>query len=134
MKINRKREIWGKVNEVDMRKKIVYWCIYFILLIGGMVVSFKVLLLENTTIFLLGLIWIWTGTSLILKQNPYYGQKYSRKYQILLSISAIGLGIVWSIISFISLSNETVPMIFVSLPFVLFDFWIFLHKNDDSNE
>lgn len=112
-----------------IEKKIIYWSVYIILLIGGMGLSlFEVFLLENTVIFLFGLMWIWIGISLILKVNPYFGQKYKRKYQILFSVTVIGLGIAWDIVSLMPLSKEGIPMIFVSMLFLILCLWIVFFK------
>ena len=76
--------------------------------------------------FLFGLMWIWTGLSLICRINPYYAQKYERRHQFLFDISSVGMGISWNIISLTHLSNQAIPMILISSPFLISDLIIFL--------
>lgn len=104
----------------DTRKKWTYWGVYFILIVGGAVMSvFKILLIMNTAVFLLGLMWVWNGFSLLLKVNPYYAQQYGRKSQLGVAAAFCVLGVVWIGISFTALSNRALPMIFVSVPFII---------------
>ena len=108
-------------------KKVIYWCVYVILLLSGICIKISnIIPVKNTTIFLFGLMWIWTGLSLICRINPYYAQKYERRYQFLFAVFSVGIGISWNIISLTYLSNQAIPMILISMPFLIADFILFL--------
>lgn len=101
-------------------KKLIYWIGYLLLLAAGICLSAsKILPICNTAIFLLGLYWLWNAITLYLHWNPAFAQKYPRRAQLGFAAASTGLGIVWIIISFFALSNEALPMILVSLPFVI---------------
>jgi hypothetical protein len=116
-------------------KKPIYWVIYMVLFIGGLALSrFRVLPVVNTTIFLFGFMWIWNGVSLLLCVNPYYGQKYGRTAQIVFSLADIGLGITWFILSQTQLSQQGLPVLLVSFPFVAIDgFLFFRHRRKQES-
>ena len=61
-----------------------------------------------------------------LPDNPYHAQKYERRHQFLFAISSVGMGISWNIISLTHLSNQAIPMILISSPFLISDLIIFL--------
>lgn len=110
----------------DSVRKVIYWSVYIVLLLGGLYLKIKnAISVENTTIFLFGLMWIWMSVSLLFQINPYYTQKYERKHQVLFAISSLGMGISWSIVSLTQFSNQAMPMILISIPFLIFDAFIF---------
>lgn len=109
-------------------KKLIYWTVYGIFLAVGIVLSiFCVLPVKNTTTLLFGLMWFWMGVSLILKVNPHYAQKYERKDQLVISVTTIGLGVVWSVLSCTSLSDQAIPLILICVPFLIPMFLIHYH-------
>ncbi len=106
-------------------KKFIYWIGYLLLLAVGIWLSAsKILSISNTAIFLLGLYWIWNAITLYLRWNPAFAQKYPRRAQLGFAAASAGLGIAWVAISFFALSNEALPMILVSLPFVIWMGWL----------
>lgn len=110
-------------------KRYLYWVVYILLLLAGMGISyFDILPIVTTSIFLLGLFWIWTGISLIMQMNPHYAQQYCRREQFIFSATSIGLGVSWTIISCTEYSNQVLPMIIVSLPFLLPDLIMFIKR------
>lgn len=115
------------MNHEKYGKKTIYWCVYVLLLLSSIYIKISnILPVKSTTIFLFGLMWIWTGLSLICRINPYYAQKYERRHQFLFAISSVGMGISWNIISLTHLSNQAIPMILISSPFLISDLIIFL--------
>ena len=115
----------------DNTKNLIYWSVYGILMAVGIVLSiFHILPVKNTTVLLLGLMWIWAGVSVILKVNTHYAQKYERKQQLVFSASNIGMGVAWSILSCTSLSGQAISVILISAPFLIPIFLIFLHYMD----
>lgn len=114
-------------------KRIIYWIGYAVILLTGIYLSTnRIVPIQTPLIFLLGLVWIWTGCTIIFKTNPYYAQKYMRKHQIIMAVTSLGMGISWVIISLTPLSKQGIPMIIVSIPFVLIDWWVYLHKTGSS--
>ena len=110
-------------------KQAIYWLGYFVILLAGMYLSrYQIISVQNTSIFLFGLMWIWTGSTVIFHVNPYYAQNYTRKYQLIIALSCLGLGVSWVIISLNKLSNQGIPILLISAPFLLIDLWVFLHK------
>ena len=106
-------------------KKCIYWIGYLLLLAVGVWPSAsRILPVCNTAIFLLGLYWLWNGITLYLRCNPASEQKYPRRAQLGFAAASAGLGITWIAISFFALSNEALPMILVSLPFVICMGWL----------
>lgn len=111
----------------DKKKKWIYWGVYSILMAIGIVLSvFRILPVKNAVIFFFGLMWGWMGLSLLVKVNPYEIQKYGRKGQLGVEVAAIGLGVAWVVISCTELSQQALPMIYVSAPFIIIDTLIFL--------
>ncbi len=107
-------------------KKIIYWIVYILLLLGGMAAKiWNILPIKTTSIFLFGLMWLWTGISLAYGANPYYAQKYERRSQLVFAMSSVGLGIGWTLISLTSLSAQAIPMVLISAPFVFLDMIMF---------
>ena len=107
----------------------LYWSVYlFLMLIGILLRRYHILPIKNTSIFLLGLMWIWTGLSLFGSINPYFAQKYGRKQQLVFAAASVGLGVAWSIVSLSPLSNQALPMAIISLPFLIADFILFLRR------
>lgn len=101
-------------------KQCIYWIGYLLLLSAGIWLSAaNILSVCNTLVFLLGLYWLWNSITLVLSCNPSFAQKYPRHTQFHFAVSAAGLGIVWIGISFFALSNRALPMLIVSLPFVI---------------
>lgn len=112
----------------DNTRKLIYWSVYGIFMAVGFVLSiFRILPVKNAVIFLLGLMWLWNGISLILKVNPQYAQIYERKDQLVISATTIGLGVSWSVLSCTSLSNQAMPVILVSVFFLIPNFLIYHH-------
>ena len=106
-------------------KERIYWIGYLLLIaIGVWLSASKILPICNTLIFLLGLYWIWNAITLYLRWNPAFAQKYPRRAQLGFAAASVGLGIAWIAISFFPLSNEALPMILVSLPFVICMGWL----------
>ena len=106
-------------------KKLIYWIGYLLLLAVGVWLSAsKILSICNTTIFLLGLYWLWNAITLYLGWNPAFAQKYPRRALLGFAAAFAGLGIAWIAISFFTLSNEALPMILVSLPFLIWMGWL----------
>lgn len=113
----------------EKMKKLIYLGIYlFSICVGAVISVYKILPVKNTAVLLLGFTVIWTGIAFGLDLTPYHAQKYSRKSQWAVSASAIGLGAVWSVISCTSWANQALPMICVSVPFLLIDFVIWLYN------
>jgi len=56
---------------------------------------------------------------LYLRWNPVFAEKDPRRAQLDYAAASAGLGIAWIIISFFVLSNEALPMLLISLPFVV---------------
>ena len=96
-------------------KKLIYWIGYLLLAAVGLWLSAaRILPICNTTIFLFGIYWLW---------NPVFAAKDPRRAQLGYAAASAGLGISWIIISFFALSNEALPMLLVSLPFVVWMGW-----------
>lgn len=113
----------------DRRKKLIYWSVHLILLAGGIAVSiFRILPLQNSTIFLLGSFWVWTGLSAILNVNPMYAQQYDRRHQLLQAASSVGMGIAWVVLACFPGSKQALPVLLASTPFILLDLWCLVHK------
>lgn len=110
-------------------KKLIYWSIYTLLMLSGIVLkTANVLPIKATTIFLFGLMWIWTGVSLACGLNPYYAQNYARNSQLVFAVTSLGLGVTWFIISLTDLSAQAIPMILVSTPFLVPNLIMFLRS------
>ncbi len=111
-------------------KQLIYWIGYSVILIIGIYLSAnKIVPVQTASIFLLGLIWIWMGCTVIFKTNPYYAQKYVRKHQMLMALSSLGLGVSWVLLSLTPYSKRGIPVALVSVPFIFIDLWIYLHKS-----
>ncbi len=72
---------------------------------------------------LTGIYWLWNAITLYLRCNPVFAAKDPRRAQLDYAAASAGLGIAWIIISFFTLSNEALPMLLVSLPFVVWMGW-----------
>lgn len=62
--------------------------------------------------------------TLYLRWNSVFAAKAPRHAQLDYAAASAGLGIAWIIISFFPLSNEALPMLLVSLPFVVWIGWL----------
>lgn len=110
----------GKHMMSENIKRLLYWGVYIFLLLVGMAIRwFDILPIVTTSIFLLGLYWMWTGISLLIRINPHYAQKHDRKTQLVFSAASISLGIVWVVMSFSTYSSRAFPMLVVSVPFLI---------------
>ena len=106
-------------------KKLIYWIGYLLLAAMGLWLSAaRILPICNTTIFLFGIYWLWNAITLYLRWNPVFAAKDPRRAQLGYAAASAGLGIAWIIISFFALSNEALPMLLVSLPFVVWLGWL----------
>ena len=106
-------------------KKLIYWIGYLLLAAMGLWLSAtRILPICNTTIFLFGTYWLWNAITLYLRWNPVFAAKDPRRAQLGYAAASAGLGIAWIIISFFALSNEALPMLLVSLPFVVWMGWL----------
>ena len=130
----------GRVNDIFLQdwsamKNIIYWSVYIFLIGVGIVFSVnEVLPIHNTMIFLLGVMCFWTGVSIIIGVHTFYAQKYIRKYQMMIAVIITILGISWMAISCTALCDEAIPMLLVSLPFLLsLAVVAHLHKYSKSN-
>ena len=86
-------------------------------------VEFPVSPCQNLSI-LFGIYWLWNAITLYLRRNPVFAAKDPRRAQLDYAAASAGLGIAWIIISFFPLSNEALPMLLVSLPFVVWMGWL----------
>ena len=73
---------------------------------------------------LFGIYWLWNALTLYFRWNPVFAAKDPRRAQLDYAAASAGLGIAWIIISFFPLSNEALPMLLVSLPFVVWMGWL----------
>lgn len=79
---------------VQRYKKLIYWCIYMLLMFTGIGLRwYYILPIKNTAIFLFGFMWTWTGLSLLVKINPYFAQEYKRRHQLVFAATTMGLGV-----------------------------------------
>ena len=78
----------GTRSMCDCTKKLIYWSIYAVFFIAALSISlFRIILINNTAVFMFGLIWVWNGVSVIIKINPYHAQKYERKHQYVFAVT-----------------------------------------------
>ena len=86
-------------------------------------VEFPVSPCQNLSI-LFGIYRLWNAITLYFRWNPVFAAKDPRRAQLDYAAASAGLGIAWIIISFFPLSNEALPMLLVSLPFVVWMGWL----------
>ena len=83
-----------------MRKHILYWLGYLLLLGGGIAAVWTRLIpTQNTMTFLLALFFLWNGCLLLLNQNPIFHVEPKR-------VSILALGLVWIPVSMHPQANQ----------------------------
>ena len=103
-------------------EKIVYQMGWIALTVGGAAASiFRVLPIENTTVFLLGLFWVWNGVFALLG-IPYPMTKAAcMAERRIWGASGLAMGAVWIGMSLTPLADQLWPMAAASVPFLLAD-------------
>lgn len=102
-------------------KKMYYWLGYAAALIGGTAVSWNRLLpVHNTYIFLMGLIWTWTGLLMALNLSEY-GDAYKRSTTCkrIHGIIFLAMGGAWIPLSPTAAANRAMPVLLCSAPFLV---------------
>lgn len=101
-------------------KKKLYWLGYAVLLVGGIAISLSRLLpVCNTYIFLMGMVWAWTGLMMVLNLTEYR-KAYSRSETCkrIHGIIFLVMGAVWVPLSLTPLCNRGMPVLLCSAPFL----------------
>lgn len=112
-------------------KKKIFWSGYAVFLLLGMYISAAELLpVKNTMIFLFGSIWIWNGITVFLDANMLFLRPFVPGVGLLFSASILLLGVTWCIAACTSIANRGIPMLLLSLPFLIVAFfcWRFNKK------
>ncbi|MCI8423223.1 MAG: hypothetical protein HFF50_06805 [Lawsonibacter sp.] len=102
-------------------KRAVYWLGYAVLLAGGIFASWKRLLpVQNTYIFLMGLIWLWSGFLMAFNFSEY-GDHYKRSVACkrIHGVIFLAMGGVWIPLSLTPLAHRGMPVFLASVPFLL---------------
>ena len=103
-----------------MKKKVIYWGGLIILFAVGALVSFHQLLpIYGTVPFLMGLLFIWIGLMALLKVNQYWTREDTRLCEVLSSVVYMGFGAAYVLLSMSPRANEGLPVLIVSIPFIL---------------
>lgn len=89
-----------------MRKHILYWLGYLLLLGGGMAAVWTRLIpTQNTMTFLLALFFLWNGCLLLLNQNPIFHVE-PKCHMVIYGVSILALGLVWIPVSMHLQANQ----------------------------
>jgi len=108
-------------------KKWGYWVGAAVLFVGGFCLSWSRLLpIQNTYTFVMGLHWLWNSAALLLG-HPAVDRGHPRTCQLIYSAVFLATGAVWVWISMTELCDRMLPMLAVTIPFLLIlyaaDFW-----------
>lgn len=125
-----KRQQLGDDMGIKEKKKI-FWSGYAVFLFLALYISIgEILPVKNTTIFLLGSMWIWNGIAVFLDANMLFLRPFVPGVRLLFSASILLLGVAWCIAACTSLANRGIPMLLLSLPFLMVAFfcWRFNKK------
>ena len=110
-----------------MRKHILYWLGYLLLLGGGIAaVYIRLIPTQNTTMFLLALFFLWNGCLLLLNQNPIFHVE-PKRYMVIYAVSILILGLLWIPVSVHPLANQGWLQAVTGIPILLVIFAAHLH-------
>ena len=102
------------------RETALYWLIYLLLVaLSASAIMEGVLMVQNTTIILFGLLWLWTGVAALVGLNPPLLRLPTLRTLRLCALLCVALGAVWIGMSLTALSNQALPMVAVSAPFAV---------------
>lgn len=103
-------------------EKIVYHMGWIALTVGGAAASiFRVLPIENTTVFLLGLFWVWNGVFALLGIPYPMTKTVCMAERRVWGTSGLTMGAVWTGMALTPLADQFWPMAAASTPFILVD-------------
>lgn len=101
-------------------KRTIYWCGIVVLAVVGALVSFHQLLpICNPVPFVMGLLFVWIGLMAILKINNYWTKEDDRNTEVLSSVVFMGFGAAYILLSMFPQANEGMPILLVSIPFII---------------
>lgn len=102
-----------------MRKHILYWLGYLLLLGGGIAAVWTRLIpMQNTTTFLMALFFLWNGCLLLLNQNPIFHVE-PKRYMVICAVSMLALGLVWIPVSMHPQANQGWLQVVTGIPVLL---------------
>ena len=116
-------------------KKLIYWIGYGCFVYFGFYATLKQILpVKSGSMFLLGLLWIWRSIALSSKIETHYAQKFSRRDQIILSVVDGCMGLSWVSLSLTEHSKQLLPILLVSLPFLIASYFLFQRYRHQKSE
>ena len=101
-------------------KKMIYWIgIAVVLAVGVLLAMKEVLPICNAVPFLMGLLFVWIGLMALLQVNDFWTRGDSRLVEILSAVIFMCFGAAYVVLSFFEASNEGLPVLLVSVPFII---------------
>ena len=102
-----------------MRKHILYWLGYLLLLGGGIAAVWTRLIpTQNTMTFLLALFFLWNGCLLLLNQNPIFHVE-PKRHMVIYGVSILALGLVWIPVSMHLQADQGLLQVVTGIPVLL---------------
>ena len=123
-----------------MRKHILYWLGYLLLLGGGIAAVWTRLIpTQNTMTFLLALFFLWNGCLLLLNQNPIFHVE-PKRHMVIYGVSILALGLVWIPVSMHPQANQGWLQAVTGIPVLLVLFaahrlypgWLFSYWHEEK--
>ena len=84
----------------EMRKKILYWLGYALLMGAGCAAALtRVVPTQNTATFLVALTFLWDGSLTLLNCSPVFRTDMPRRYRTIYIWAVLALGLMWLAVS-----------------------------------
>ena len=103
-------------------KRWVYWVgLAFVLAIEFYLMANKIIAIHSGALFALGGFWLWRGIAVgLLKIEGIYAMvQFTRKRELIMSVLDFCMGVSWIAISLTEASTQLIPVLLVSLPFIV---------------
>ena len=102
------------------RETALYWLFYLLFAVLGYTAMLEgVLVVQSPAVFLLSLLWAWTGVAAILKLEPPLLRVPAPGIRLICALLYIALGLVWAALSFTGLAGQAALLVGVTVPFAV---------------
>ena len=116
-------------------KRWVYWGgLAAILAIEFYLMANKILVIHSGALFSLGGFWLWRGISagLLKVEGIYKIEQFTRKREMIMAVLDFCMGLSWIAISLTEASTQLVPILLVSVPFIIAAALVCHYKNEKT--
>lgn len=116
-------------------KRWVYWVgLAAILAIEFYLMANKILVIHSGALFSLGGFWLWRGIAagLLKVEGIYKIEQFTRKREKIMAVLDFCMGLSWIAISLTEASTQLVPILLVSVPFIIAATVVCYYKNEKT--